>query len=699
MKFEKRISFCMMIKDEEKNLPRCLDSIKPVLDEGLAELIIVDTGSSDRSIAIAKEYTDRVYEHPWNNNFSDMRNVSISYAKGEWIWIIDADEEVQNPETIINLFNHDISKYNTICVKFKNYMKNFQPGEREQQYNVCSLVRGFRNTLKFKFEGAVHNQPLFEVPIFYCDTIFRHYGYIFEDKSFRKKKFDRTTKILYTELDKDPNNIYYQFQLAASWFNMDKSRALTEVRKAYKLVTALPENQKQSYLYVYLLHARIAFSEKSYSEVLEICTEGLKLNADLIDLWFIVGMTQTIVKNYDESIFYFSKFFSVREEFYTLPVSNHPSLSFYHLDENSLQTALNSMAIAYFEKSEYGSALEYVEKLDTSDFKSNMVIKLAIKTCNYKLITDYLHQIQNNKDIEYKFISILESQKVQDEQRNEIRSFIIDYLDKTDRIDNPYYILNVIRSNMDTNRAPDKVLLEKIAALNSNKMQEFYGDIVWYLIQHNVKPHTIAAIGTSETLSRYISYTITINDDKYSSLLNYLNINSNIDDIEANRFWIILARHVLFIDKINDHEYMKIFELFVSKGISYINHIYNKKIIEAEMINHMKNDEHRFFMYMAKAMQFKNKSQKVYIDYLKSALKVFPMVRGIKELLNRTEDVSEENAKEMEKLKNSFKYRIRELIEQVNIEEVEILVRHYEELVPNDMEMLLLKSEIALLKL
>ena len=84
------ISACMMVKNEEAFLPRCLESIKDVVDE----IIVVDTGSTDRTAEIAKSYGAKVYHHPWENNFSKHRNQSISYATGDWIFILDGDEEV-----------------------------------------------------------------------------------------------------------------------------------------------------------------------------------------------------------------------------------------------------------------------------------------------------------------------------------------------------------------------------------------------------------------------------------------------------------------------------------------------------------------------------------------------------------------------------------------------------------------------------
>ena len=82
------ISLCMIVKNEEKVLRRCLDSIRDLMDE----MIIVDTGSTDRTKEIAAEYTDKVYDFAWTGDFSEARNFSFSKAKCDYIYAADADE-------------------------------------------------------------------------------------------------------------------------------------------------------------------------------------------------------------------------------------------------------------------------------------------------------------------------------------------------------------------------------------------------------------------------------------------------------------------------------------------------------------------------------------------------------------------------------------------------------------------------------
>jgi|GEM_PF-2281477 len=82
------LSLCMIVKNEQKHLARCLQSAKPVVDE----MIVVDTGSSDRTKDIATAFGARVFDYPWTGDFSAARNYSLAHATGDWILILDADE-------------------------------------------------------------------------------------------------------------------------------------------------------------------------------------------------------------------------------------------------------------------------------------------------------------------------------------------------------------------------------------------------------------------------------------------------------------------------------------------------------------------------------------------------------------------------------------------------------------------------------
>ncbi len=86
------LSLCMIVKNEEKHLARCLSSVKDVADE----IVIVDTGSTDKTIEIAESFSAKIFHFDWVNDFSAARNFALSKCTGDWILYLDADEEL-NP--------------------------------------------------------------------------------------------------------------------------------------------------------------------------------------------------------------------------------------------------------------------------------------------------------------------------------------------------------------------------------------------------------------------------------------------------------------------------------------------------------------------------------------------------------------------------------------------------------------------------
>jgi len=88
-----RLSLCMIVRNEAKNLPRCLESVQSAVDE----IVVVDTGSTDETVAIAQQFNAQIYHFPWINDFSAARNESLKYVTGDWVLVLDADEALSRP--------------------------------------------------------------------------------------------------------------------------------------------------------------------------------------------------------------------------------------------------------------------------------------------------------------------------------------------------------------------------------------------------------------------------------------------------------------------------------------------------------------------------------------------------------------------------------------------------------------------------
>jgi glycosyltransferase involved in cell wall biosynthesis len=183
------ISVCIIAKNEEKHLDRCLRSVKPVAHE----IIIVDTGSTDKTLKIARKYTDKVWIHPWNDSFSEARNHALGYATGDWIFTIDADEELVKED--IPILHQAVRDNNIDAV----LIQLITTSDRASGKGVFNQERLLRNNGVIRYQGRVHNRIIGITSSKVYPIRLLHYGY-HPGQSDMAKKFDRTVPLLLKDL-------------------------------------------------------------------------------------------------------------------------------------------------------------------------------------------------------------------------------------------------------------------------------------------------------------------------------------------------------------------------------------------------------------------------------------------------------------------------------------------------------------------
>lgn len=197
------LSVCMIVKNEEKYLRNCLLSVKDIANE----IIIVDTGSEDNTISIAKEFNADITSIKWNDNFSEARNISISKALGKWILIIDADERLEpKSQSELNqiIQSSDKAVYSVIInsrYKIFNY------------YDVSLANRLFLNNPELRFHNLVHEEITYSaLKLGYefrnSNIEMKHLGYSLNYELMKKKAL-RNLKLLLKEIKTSPNPIKY----------------------------------------------------------------------------------------------------------------------------------------------------------------------------------------------------------------------------------------------------------------------------------------------------------------------------------------------------------------------------------------------------------------------------------------------------------------------------------------------------------
>lgn len=303
-----RLSICMIVKDEEANLQRCLDSFLPIINmkddetlEPLAELIIVDTGSTDRTVQVAKKYTDKVFVKefiPWN--FSDARNYGIAKATGDWIMIVDADEELTQSSLYIlmnAIMNPKYEENRTIFIKLHNYYS-------KNQFAEVIQARIFKNTGEPIYSFAIHNKPRVDTPYLFLDTVvFNHYGYMFQKQDLFLKKKERSLPMLESEYEKNPDDLHILTHIIKTYYSCNDHKNVVEKGERWiELMRGIDYHVGWfSYLEVFvnLIGSYTMLDDAENAE--RVFEESKKYTDKLISLHLILGQYYLEKKNNDRA--------------------------------------------------------------------------------------------------------------------------------------------------------------------------------------------------------------------------------------------------------------------------------------------------------------------------------------------------------------------------------------------------------------
>lgn len=568
----KKMSICMIVKDEEKNLRRCLDSLKLLIEEKHIELIIVDTGSNDNTVSIAREYTDRVYFHDWNGSFSAMRNISISYATGEWIFIIDADEELETPEGLLSLLmSKPIEKYKTVRIKEKNLISTSR-----NKLILHTQERLFRNDGTFRYEGTIHNQPIFQHPVLTVGDIWLiHYGYVSEDKELMEKKFKRTAGMLEKELQKDPENVYYRFQLARSYTMHDEHyRAYEEIKKAYTSIKKQPEDIIKS-IYLYGEYARICLSIEKFQEVIEVCNEGLKYEENYLDLYFYMGHALLSLEDNNQGVNYLLQYLDFYNKYNNneLNLSNFFTADMFSADTSAFEQTLNrlvSLIYSHRSLSLFISKIKnYIEQIADEVLKTKLLIKVYIIESSFGNI---LHLYEGINEIQrYNFIGYLEGLKRNLNKEEQVQ---IEHLLSIKKDD--YGLLNLIRIQAENKH---KLILE---FMNNFDIMKFPEEIIFEFVKYLIDLKYINRFfrkENNENIKRIVSVLIDT-EGRLDYLLDSLNKDFGFNDFHNNRVFLSIANVILLKENekdviSEDIEILDLLDNYIQRGINYIGYLYN----------------------------------------------------------------------------------------------------------------------------
>lgn len=303
------LSLCLITKDEGKNIARCINSVKDIVDE----IVVVDTGSKDKTVEIAKSFGDKVkvIKSKWEDDFSKARNIAIENAKSDWILFLDADEEVKKEDVdkIRPLLNDDTVE--AYVFKFVNYTgTNISNGMTEIHYNF----RLFRNNGKLKYIYPIHenlkNVVENKVPVFKnADITILHYGYLLEVRE-EKNKTQRYINMISKYLELHPDDKFQQGNLGVEYYNGGEyNKALKHLLIATKRMNINSYSATRLLRYLILTYTGL----KDYDTALKIINDAKVYYLDVPDFKFLEGIIYIEQKRYNKAISMFKECLSMGE--------------------------------------------------------------------------------------------------------------------------------------------------------------------------------------------------------------------------------------------------------------------------------------------------------------------------------------------------------------------------------------------------
>jgi glycosyltransferase involved in cell wall biosynthesis len=296
------LSVCLIVKNEQKFIRRCLESVKDIADE----IIIVDTGSTDSTLDIVREYGAKVIESQWCNDFSYSRNLGLEEAKSQWILVLDGDEELCKDDIKIlkealqmPFEGYNLSLINYIDINQCDYVTDY----------VCRL---FKNNKLYRFKNRIHeevfsnivennvNEVVGNLPV----RIF-HYGYV---KGInQKEKNTRNLKLLELQLQEcsEEDKPYYLYALGVEYFQSEQFEKGEELLRLALAGTPASTTGFRSDCYLKLILCQL--NKREYYLVEEIFQKALEEYPDFVDLYFLRGQVLYNQLRFSKALSYFNK--------------------------------------------------------------------------------------------------------------------------------------------------------------------------------------------------------------------------------------------------------------------------------------------------------------------------------------------------------------------------------------------------------
>jgi len=373
----------MIVKDEEANLVACIESVRTLVDE----IVVVDTGSRDGTVELARALGARVFSFAWNRDFSAARNESLRHARGEWVLYLDADERL-NPDGMGDCLRRAAAVPGVDA--YSTPIKNRRNHRGQVYFQVVYNVRMFRRYPGIRFSGEVHErvEPFLEkvnANIAQAGFFIEHLGYDIE-RAEEVKKLERNLDLTRKALERDPDDGYALYYLGLTLLGLQRMEESREALENALEARGLTPNLKALILNLLSYHHIL---NHCYSQAVRRATESLGSVPVQNTARLFLGFALFQQNDYPNALPHLLRV----NEFLRLPPEKRTTrLS----QEHSIQEAdlWKMIGVCFLQTQDFPRALEYLRKYAierAQDAEAHRLVGVCALNCQeFDLALDHL---------------------------------------------------------------------------------------------------------------------------------------------------------------------------------------------------------------------------------------------------------------------------------------------------------------------
>lgn len=680
------LSVGIITKNEEKNLPNCLEGLKPLLMAIPSELIIVDTGSTDQTKEIARKYTSKVYDFKWINDFSAARNETLKHASGEWYMYLDADEWIEDCRELIAFFSNksELACYNSASITIRSFLD--EKMTEQNDFYAPRIARRFPDTI---FVGRVHEYiKVRYMPRKYIDCVARHFGYVSDNgKVLNKSK--RNLPLLLESLDDPTTDLPHTYTQIANEYVIhgDIDKAMEYQRKG---IDSLESDDIPERCALYHELVRLLCSQEKWDEALQIAQEyfsGKKtIYSTDVDIHLFLAIAWKNKNDPVKEQAELETYFRLRQLAEQRALDTADLLA-----ANLCYTTVGYTNLAYFlyailmDDTEPVKALENLEKIQGwNKIDANLYIEIesgcVIAAKAWDWYPNHYDVISNDEEWgpqrRRKMMAIWKAYPESHDSMGQA-------LAKLDIQDDPFLLEVRLQQNM-----PDA--LETLeATLPTMSVTPYEINLLYYAMKENLDIDPFISRIDADELQDYIAV-IDDWENAYQVITDYYQNYPNPPSLRGLRWKCTALEHILLQADVTDEVVQQNFISYVQSMTVLARALYKEPSEEAlSIIPHV----HRFAIYMgrAEAARRANKMAEC-VQYMVDAANEYPIMKhlvqaqieAIRQDMNEALQQEQNRDAERASLYLQIKEKLRVLIEAGDFDNAAQILEQYQKLNPTD---------------